>query len=123
MSLDQCVDARFPVDAMIEHRSANWAGVHEQTPALLKIRAKLSGIFAWHHGEITVELFCQVQAIRPRQCADGFENLANGHGPLRIPRSLDWVSRPELGSHERSARLQATSPSAQVADALTHESA
>ncbi|MET0790548.1 MAG: hypothetical protein ABW061_03425 [Polyangiaceae bacterium] len=44
---------------MIDRRSADWAGVHEQTPPLLEIRAKLSGIFAWHHAEITVELFYQ----------------------------------------------------------------
>ncbi len=65
---------------MIEHRSADWSGVHEQTPPLLEIRAKLSGIFAWLHGEGTVELFCQAQAIRQRQGADGFENLPSGHG-------------------------------------------
>ena len=76
---------------------SNWAGVHEQTPALLESRAKLSGIFAWHHGEITVELFCQAQAFRPRQRAHGFENLANGHGPSRISHRPDFVCDAELG--------------------------
>jgi len=97
VSLDHCVDARFPVDAMIERRSADWAAVHEQTPPLLEVRAKLSGIFAWHHGEITVELFCQAQAFRPRQRAHGFENLANGHGPSRISHRPDFVCDAELG--------------------------
>ena len=99
---------------MIEHRSADWSRVNEQTPPLLQIRAKLSGIFAWHQGEITVELFCQAQAIRPRQYADGFENLADGHGLSCIPRRLDLVSRPELGGmtvlHGCSQLALASSP-------------
>ena len=53
------------------------AGMAVFTKARL-IRAKLSGIFAWQHGEIAVELFCQAQATR--QYADSFENLPHGHG-------------------------------------------
>src|SRR6187549_1922088 len=97
----------IPVDSMIKHRSADWAAVHEQTPPLLEIRAKLSGIFAWQHGEITVEPFHQAKAIRPRERADGFENLANGHGSLGIPRGLDLVSRPNSVGTTVSTRLQA----------------